>query len=124
MCAVGDLKSSKSKMENLLMNATNVITIMALLILGTFIFAAPKELPKETFTLTAKGKVLYHMQVPSGECTRHISTAREVLVMAVGSMNATDMLIEKFVETTCTKSQPTVDPDNLFQDNSVDPYAN
>ena len=105
------------------MSATNVITIMALLILGTFIFNAPKELPKDTFTLSANGKVLYHLQVPAGECARHITTAREVLVMAVGRMDATDMLLQEFVETTCTKPPQLIDPDNPFQDSeNVSPY--
>jgi len=54
---------------------------MALLILGTWITMAPKELPRETFKITISGETWYHQQLPKGECSRHITTAHAMLTV-------------------------------------------
>ncbi len=95
---------------------------MAFLIVGTWIFMAPKELPKEIFNLKAQGEVVYHATLPAGECTRHIETVRQTLVMLVGHMDASEMLTEEYVETICIP-QVVIDPDNPYQDSEKDsPY--
>lgn len=102
------------------MNSGNILIIMALLILGTWITMAPKELPRETFNISVNGKTRYHQQIPQGECSRHIGSARAMLNILYTDSEIQQLLSSKTLEIKCIK-QEFIDPDNIT--NSDDPYA-
>jgi len=102
------------------MNASNVITIMAILILGTWIMMAPKELPKETFNITVNGETRYHQLINQGECARHMVTGRAMLNIFYTDSDIQQLLSSKSLEIKCIK-QVLIDFDNPT--NSDDPYA-
>lgn len=89
-------------------SAVNVITIMAILILGTFIMNAPKELPREVFNITVDGKTKFFTKIAQGECARHINTAREVLLLTYSKLEVQGMLSAKFIDIKCIKQDVTI----------------
>lgn len=107
------------------MNSGNIMIIMALLILGTWITMAPKELPRETFNISVNGETIYHQQIPQGECSRHIGTARAMLNIFYTNSEIQQLLTEEVLEVKCIKLE-FIDLDNITNSdnltNSDDPW--
>jgi len=80
---------------------------MAILILGTWIFNAPKDLPKDVFNITVNNETQYFTTVQRGDCARHIETARQTLLLTYSLLEVQEMLAEEFIVIQCIKQEVT-----------------